>query len=267
MKNEQYSAGYNEELIRLFKNRSVYNNAKFFIPYLKNGDTILDCGSGPGTITVGLAKTNPQSHVFGIDISLEQIETARKYAEDQNVTNVIFQKGNVKNLPFEDNYFDSVFAHALLQHLANPIHVLSEIHRVLKPGGVVGIRDDDQGSLILSPYTEKMERLFRLFRDYKNYCGGDAYVGRKQKYLLREAGFSDIIATASCEYDSTFEQTNKRAIIADKLLSHMNNDFLKLGWTTKEEILELSKTVKEWGKNQDAFDVIVWCEAVGYKKC
>ncbi len=91
---------------------------------------ILDDGCGTGY----LAEFLSNCEIIGIDISPEMIKQAKKRLNYAIV-------GNAENLPFKDNYFDTVFARALLHHLSNPSQGVGEINRVLKPGGRVVFLD------------------------------------------------------------------------------------------------------------------------------
>lgn len=264
-KYEHYSPGYNTELIQSYQQRTVVKEAGFFIPHLRSGISLLDCGCGPGTITAGLAGVIAPGHVTGVDIEPGQIEIATNHAREQGVSNILFVVGSVYRLPFQDNSFDAVFAHALLQHLKNPLKALEEMKRVLKPGGVIGVRDDDQGGLILSPYSPEMERVIQLLKMFIRHSGGDPCVGRRHRELLRKAGFVKVQASGTCECDGTYQDTKKRGVLAARLIENMSETALKLGWADAGELARLKNAAEEWGENPDAFDAIIWCEAVGYK--
>lgn len=262
---DRYTAGYDTEVVQALKQRTVVKEAGFFIPYINKGIDLLDCGCGPGTITVGLAGIIAPGKAVGIDIAPGQIEIAKNYAREQGVDNVRFEKSSAYELPFADNTFDAVFAHALLQHLHDPLKTLAELKRVLKPGGVIGVRDADHGGMIISPYSPQLERANMLLQQFMRHNGGNPCVGRQYRELLRKAGFTRIVASATCEFHNNLEDTRKRGYLSSKLIEHMADTAVNLGWADRDEIGRLSASVKEWGENQDAFGVHVWCEAIGYK--
>jgi ubiquinone/menaquinone biosynthesis C-methylase UbiE len=263
---EQYSPGYGKELIQSFQQRSIIREAAFFVPYLRNDMTLLDCGCGPGTITSGLAQLLTHGEVIAIDIEPGQIEQAQAYALEKGITNIQFKTSSIYNLPFPNSQFDAVFAHAVFQHLNDPLSALEEIKRVLKPGGIVGLRDDDQGSLLLAPETPQMEKVIVLLKQFMRHSGGNPSVGRKHRELLRKAGFINTQAFASCEYDGNYDSTNKRGTLAAKLIEHMTNIAIDQGWANANEMKELELASKQWGEDPDAFDAIIWCEAIGWRK-
>ena len=94
---------------------------------------ILDFGCGNGWVSIDLAKSGAQ--VWGIDISEESIKKARKWAENENLSNKIkFEKMPGENIKYNDNFFDLVLGSAILHHTEIKLAV-KEIFRVLKPGG------------------------------------------------------------------------------------------------------------------------------------
>lgn len=104
------------------------------LPGIK-GETILDIGSGFGTLTIELAKNNPDSKVYGIDIHDSLAAQAQMNAEILGVSNVQFKTGSAYALPFEGNSVDTVTCFFMLHHLEDIKFALFEIKRVLKKGG------------------------------------------------------------------------------------------------------------------------------------
>ena len=104
--------------------------------------TLLEIGSGPGRLAVGLGREAPNLAVIGIDISDAMVERAtRRAAGGGFLESVRFEVGDVAVLPFADGEFDGVVSTLSLHHWPDPVKGLAEIHRVLKPGGVARIYD------------------------------------------------------------------------------------------------------------------------------
>lgn len=101
--------------------------------YKLESPVCLDVGCGGGIITEDLAKISDQ--VFGVDISGSSLNTARLHAE-QNELKINYQKAYAENLPFESDSFDLVTCCDVLEHVDDVDKAISEIARVLKPGGV-----------------------------------------------------------------------------------------------------------------------------------
>ena len=133
--------------------RTVETHAAWFLPYLKRGMKLLDCGCGAGSITLGFANIVDPAQVTGVDLSEVQIERAQHRAVENNISNARFETGNIYQLEFPDRSFDAIFSHNCLEHIPEPGKALREMHRILKPGGIIGIRDIDFGGVLLAPDT------------------------------------------------------------------------------------------------------------------
>src|SRR6185312_15162000 len=136
-----YTHGHHESVLRSHRWRTVENSAAYLVPHLRPGVRLLDVGCGPGTITADFARRLDTSTVLGIDASVDVIAEARR-----DHPCVSFATGDVYRLDFPDASFDIVHAHKVLQHLAEPVAALKEMRRVVRPGGIVAVRDADYGS-------------------------------------------------------------------------------------------------------------------------
>ena len=103
---------------------------------------MIDLGAGPGDIPLLAAAEIAGARVVGVDLARHMLEIARrKQADAPAGPRVLFQLGDVKDLPFEDDTFDTVFSNTILHHIPQPAAMLRQAWRVLKPGGVLLIRD------------------------------------------------------------------------------------------------------------------------------
>jgi ubiquinone/menaquinone biosynthesis C-methylase UbiE len=99
------------------------------------GETILDIGSGFGTLTMEIAKNNPDSQVYGIDLHDSLTGQAEMNAEVLGIPNVKFRTGSAYSLPFERDSIDAATCFLMLHHLEDIKFALFEIKKVLKKGG------------------------------------------------------------------------------------------------------------------------------------
>lgn len=156
--------GYDSPSVqKTYTGRDITSVADFFLPHLFSGMTLLDCGCGPGDLTLGLAKAVAPGAVVGIDLEPSMIERAVASANQGQINNVNFQTANICHLPFDDSSFDSLFTSAVLEHLSAPETALQEMYRVVKPGGIVGIIKTDWGEPLISPPNESVRLFFELF--------------------------------------------------------------------------------------------------------
>jgi ubiquinone biosynthesis O-methyltransferase len=108
--------------------------AMFYSPEEVQGMAVLDAGCGTGIFSAIFAR-NGAGRVVGIDISPGSLETARGLKEKFNLANVSFERQDMLQLPFADGTFDIVWAWGTVHHTTDPLRAISELARVLRPGG------------------------------------------------------------------------------------------------------------------------------------
>lgn len=152
--------------------------------------TVLDLGSGPGVIARQMARSFPSCTVIGVepDDELRQraVERAREAGLEDRCT---FVAGTAEALPLADQSVDACYARFLFQHLSSPADVLSEIRRVLRPGGQLVIADVDDEAVVIHPSPDGLKDLQQRAAEAQRLLGGDRFVGRKLVDHLGRAGF------------------------------------------------------------------------------
>ena len=262
-----YVPGYSPATVAHYRRRTAARHATFFLPYLRAGMTLLDCGCGPGSITVGLAQTVTPGQVVGIDCEPRVVASARALAREQEACNVAFHVTDVFALPFAEGTFDAVFAHTLLQHLHQPVAALQEMHRVLRPGGVAGIRTSDVGGKMLAPHIQDLEDYFVLKERIWQYHGSDRRLGRHLRGLLHQAGFVRVEASASYDcYGTTGEvEALARSEIGRIKTTRAFDEAMEAGWIDRATLDTMMAAWRHWAGRPDAFCAMSLCEAVGWK--
>lgn len=137
-----YTTNHAESVLSTHRWRTIANSAQFILPYLNPGMKVLDVGCGPGSLTVDIAKhVRPGGKVTGIENVSDPLEEARNLAKQEGVE-VTFEVADAMHLPYQNDEFDLVFAHQVLQHVPDPVKMLQEMRRVTKTGsGVVACRE------------------------------------------------------------------------------------------------------------------------------
>ncbi len=249
MSSEAYLPGHSPDVTDFMARRSLATHGAFFLPHLEPGVSVLDCGCGPGSITLGIAARVASGEVVGIDREASQIERAETQAVRDGVDNVAFQTADCAALPFDASRFDRIFSHALLEHLADPVRALREWHRVLKPGGVIGLCCPDWGGFLLSPPSEALSQALDRYMSRQNERGGDVRVGRKLGVHLAAAGFERV------ELSARYECYASPAQIGEYLASQLERD----GDVASAGVF------REWSEREGALFAQAWVSAVAFK--
>src|SRR5262245_8063406 len=158
----------------------------------REGDVVLDVGSGGGIdVILSARRVGPAGLAYGLDMTDEMLALARKNAAEAGITNAVFLKGIIEQVPLPADSVDVVISNCVINLSTDKAAVLAEIGRVLKPGGRVGVSDvvaeDD-----VSP-DERAER--------GSYVGCIAGALSKSEYEsgLEAAGFEQIEVTFTHE--------------------------------------------------------------------
>jgi SAM-dependent methyltransferase len=266
--NERYTVGYTDDAVDFFQHRRAATHAGFFLAHLRSGMSLLECGCGPGTITADLAEIVAPGRVVGVDIERSQIDLARAHAENRELPNLSFEVANIYQLPFSDGSFDAVFLHGVLEHLKAPQAALAEVRRVLKVGGVVGMRNGDWGGFLFAPTVPCLAHFFELLEKLIVHNGGNPHSGRDQLAELRAAGFDRIQASAS--YDCWTPTREATRAIASRLANYCSSPDLiaqvtTMGLADRSTIEKISAAFTQWGEHPGAFAAEAWGEAIAWK--
>ena len=265
---EEYAHGYDSALtLKLHTSRTADKQAGWFVPYLQPGMTLLDCGCATGAITIGLAKMVEPGQVVGVDISEIEIERARARAAEAGITNVRYAIGNIYQLDFADNHFDALFSHNVLEHMAEPARALQEMHRVLKPGGFIGVRNTDFGGILFAPHNELMRQFFAIYEADWAGVNGHPRLGRRLGGLLIESGFVDVKASASYE---VYADRDARHLITQVVVARISEaDFagrvIERSLASAAELEAMKEAWLAWQELSDGFFAISHGEAIGRK--
>jgi SAM-dependent methyltransferase len=109
---------------------------------LNPGETVLDLGSGGGIdVLLSARRVGPTGKAYGVDMTDEMLELARRNAAEAGAENVEFLKGRIEQVPLPDASVDVVISNCVVNLSVDKPRVLAEIARLLRPGGRVGISD------------------------------------------------------------------------------------------------------------------------------
>lgn len=152
---------------------------------------IVELGCGVGAQTEILLERFPHLHVTGIDAQAKQIAAAKKLHR-KNTKRTRFDIGDALHLPYADSSFDGAFICWFLEHVANPVEILAELRRVLRPSAKVFISEVQNHTLYVHPYSPATLQYWFQFNDHQWQLGGDPYVGAKLANYLMGAGYQAV---------------------------------------------------------------------------
>lgn len=152
---------------------------------LKNGETVIDLGSGGGLdCFLAASRVGEDGKVIGVDMTPEMVDKAMENLRKSRHKNVEFRLGEIENLPAADNTADVVISNCVINLSPNKERVFKEAFRVLKPGGRLMVSD----MVLLGELPEEVKK------NVQAYLGCVAGAVMKDKYLtmVKNAGFKDV---------------------------------------------------------------------------
>lgn len=262
---DTYTHGHHDSVLRSHRSRTAANSAAYLLPHLRPGTSLLDVGCGPGTITIDLAEKVAPGAVVGVDYAQDVIAEADRQRElAATPSNVRFETGDVYALRFGDSSFDVVHAHQVLQHLSAPVSALEEMRRVLRPGGVLAVRDSDYGAFVWSPADPLLDRWLDVYHEVTAHNGADADAGRHLLGWVMQAGFEEATASSSTW---TFADPESRAwwggLWAERVeLSSFADQAISYGISDAQELSQMAGAWLRWSERPDGFFAVVHAEVL-----
>ncbi|HEU0079114.1 MAG TPA: arsenite methyltransferase [Longimicrobiaceae bacterium] len=152
---------------------------------LNEGETVLDLGSGGGIdVLLSARRVGPTGRAYGLDMTDEMLELARRNQREAGVENVEFLKGHIEEIPLPDAAVDVIISNCVINLSADKAQVLREAFRVLKPGGRFAVSD----VVVRGEVPAEMRRSMELWVG----CVAGALEEGEFRRLLTEVGFEDV---------------------------------------------------------------------------
>ncbi|MCK4782994.1 MAG: arsenite methyltransferase [Desulfobacteraceae bacterium] len=205
------SMGYSEKEIRSLPEAAVMGlgcGNPTALAELKEGETVLDLGSGGGLdVFLAAQKVGEKGRVIGVDMTTEMVEKAEENARKGNYKNVEFRLGEIETLPVEDNSIDVIISNCVINLTPDKLATFKETFRVLKPNG----------RILISDLVTKGKIPEDVRQSFDAWAGCIAGAMEKQEYLntITKAGFRDVAVIAEHTYSEP--KTDDR--LAGKIIS------------------------------------------------
>jgi len=255
---EQYTPGYSVLAVQYMKRRHAQRDAQFFLPHLRSGWSLLDCGCGPGTITSGLAQAILPGTVIAVDVGYSQVCLAKECARAAECPNIRAATASIYRLPFRSRTFHAVFSHALFEHLDDPLEGLREIRRVLQPGGVVGLSSPDWHGSLIAPPDKAVQATVHQFTSLQIANGGNPYAGAELGKWLEATGF--VAIRLSARYDC-YEDP---ALIIRLMAERIAGQDLSPALPAPAPVNDILAEATEWSRQPAALFAQAFVEAIAF---
>ena len=159
---------------------------------LRGDERIIDFGSGLGQFSRAMARAVPRGHVVGLERDEAQLTAATRLAAAEGEAGLVdFRRGDVLDAslgPDEWGTFDVAHARFVLEHVSNPLRVVQNMVRALKPGGRIILADDDHDMLRVYPEPPGVSDLWRAYIRSYDRNRTDPFIGRRLVSLIHDAG-------------------------------------------------------------------------------
>lgn len=177
---------------------------------LNPGEVVLDLGSGGGIdVLLSAKRVGPTGKAYGLDMTDEMLELARKNQQEAGIRNVEFLKGEIENVPLPDNSVDVIISNCVINLSTDKDQVLKEAFRVLKPGGRFAVAD----IVLTRPLSEDIRKHVALWTG----CVAGALEKDEYRGKLQSAGFGDI----ELEVVKTYSMEDAKGLIVGDLICEL----------------------------------------------
>ena len=171
---------------------------------LNAGEVVLDLGSGGGIdVLLSARRVGPTGKAYGLDMTDDMLELARRNAQEAGITNVEFLRGQIENIPLPSNSVDVIISNCVINLSGDKRRVLEEAFRVLKPGGRFAVSD----VVVQGELPPAVKRSMELWVG----CVAGALSDEEFMALLREAGFE----APSVEFTRTYDVEDAKAFLVN----------------------------------------------------
>ena len=244
---------------RLSRLNRLMNDAALRELRIEPGERIVDFGCGLAQLSLAMAQ-RARAPLVGIERSAEQLARAERHEL------LDLRQGDVADPPLrEDEQFDLAHARFVLEHVQDPLAVVRQMVRAVRPGGRIVVQDDDHEVLRCFPEPAGFAALWRAYERTYDRIGCDPYVGRRLASLLHQAGAKPARCTllffGGCAGDPAFPPLVENMA---GLLEGARGPIVEGGLLGAAELDAALAALREWARRPDAafWYGIFWAEGV-----
>lgn len=172
-----------------FAEHVIYRNVDF-----TKSENVLEVGCGVGAQSEILLRRFPDLKLTGIDFNKRQLEAAKNYLQTVPYAKDRYEilEMDAMSMDFDSNKFDGAFLCWVLEHVPDPMRVLSEVRRVVKPGSRIFLNEVMNSTFFLDPYSPNVWKYWMAFNDFQYDNAGDPFIGAKLGNMLTSVGFTEV---------------------------------------------------------------------------
>jgi ubiquinone/menaquinone biosynthesis C-methylase UbiE len=257
-----------EEQDRLGLMNRLLNQNSLAEMKLVAGERVLDVGCGLGQLTREMARRVEGAKVVGVERSGEQLVVARRMAKEAGEERLVdFREGAADRLPLREEEwgtFDVAHARFLLEHVPNPVAVVREMVKAVRPGGRIVLEDDPHDTLRLWPEPPGFAQLWAAYMRTYDRVGNDPVIGHRLVQVLVEAGARPV-RNAWPFFGACAGQPELLLGFVDnvvRILEGVREPILALGQYDDESFATCLHAVRHWANRPDAafWYAVSWAE-------
>ncbi len=217
---------------------------------------LLEVGCGVGAQSEMLLRRFPNLKLVGIDRNEQQLGAAREFLKSLQFTSGRYelQAMDAAELKFDPGSFDGAFLCWVLEHVDDPLAVLSEVRRVLAPGARIYVTEVMNSSFFLDPYSPETWKYWMAFNDFQYESGGDPFVGAKLGNLLLSAGYRDIETDIKTWHLDNRQPVRRHEMMAywTELLLSAADQLLAAGVVDEANVAAVRRELDQVSRNPNA---------------
>merc|ERR1712176_168920 len=153
---------------------------------LRNGATLADVGCGTGAISITLTQELPETKIIGIDSNDSLLDKGRALSDRLGLASrLTFLRNDVGKIALQTSSVDFAYSRLVMQHVEQPVDVIREMKRTVKPGGKVFVMDIDDSFVALHPTLQGVPSMMDEVAQHQKENGGDRFIGQKLFHMFK----------------------------------------------------------------------------------